>query len=488
MSTANTANLIKNWTVIDLTDSDHRVISFDPALPAKRAITDTRYDVKSADWNLFRTTLLGEVGRIPVSCTKITAECITRAITTAADKSIPKIRRADAAGRNPWWSPALSTLCQNLARQRRCGLKISDRQFYNKLRNEFLKEIRNSKRDTWKCFAGDLNVNPRGKAFSWAKHGNIINSMPSSLSSANGPPITNCRETADLILSTFVPSDPQEESIVAQGPIRLIGELSPDEIKTAIWKMKPKGAPGIDGITAGILRKAWLPLKETITDLFLKCLQQGTFPECWKTARLVLIPKPGKDNLGDVKSYRPISLLPVLGKALESLIIDNLTRETNLDSHSEQHGFTAGRSTITAIEAMYDWVDASSVRHIFGVFLDITVAFDNVQWSPLLEQLLKLGASVGTLRIIGSYLNQRSAEFTLEGTRHTKMLERGCPQGSKLGPTLWKVAMTPIFDCISRWRSIKVIAYANDILLMVGAARPHTAFRRIEHELDSLTN
>jgi len=312
--------------------------------------------------------------------------------------------------------------------------------------------------------------------------------MPSSLSSANGPPTTSCRETADLILSTFVPSDPQGECIDVQVPIRLIGELNHEEIKSAIWKMKPKGAPGIDGITAGILRKACLPLQEKITDLFLKCLQQGTFPECWKAARLVLIPKPGKDNLGDVKSYRPISLLPVLGKALESVIIENLARETNLDSHSEQHGFTAGRSTVTAMEALYDWVDASSARHIFGDFFDITGAFDNVQWSPLLGQLLRLGASVGTLRIIGSYLNQRSAEFTLEGTRHTKMLERGCPQGSKLGPTLWKVAMTSTFGCITRSRTTEIIAYADDILLMVGAARPHTAFRRIEKKLDSLMN
>jgi len=67
----------------------------------------------------------------------------------------------------------------------------------------------------------------------------------------------------------------------------------------------------------------------------------------WKAARLVIIPKPGKNNLGEVKSYRLISLLPVLGKALESVIIDELTKETNLDSHGEQHGFTAhsGRNT-----------------------------------------------------------------------------------------------------------------------------------------------
>jgi len=141
-----------------------------------------------------------------------------------------------------------------------------------------------------------------------------------------------------------------------------------------------------------------------------------------------------------------------------------------------------GRSTISAIENVYNWVDASSARHIFGVFLDITGTFENVQWSPLLRQLNHLGGSVGTLRIINSYLNNRSAEFT----RYTKTLERGCPRGSQFGPTIWKVAMTSIFESIMKSRTVKVIAYADDILVMVGAARPQTAFRWTERELDTL--
>jgi len=87
---------------------------------------------------------------------------------------------------------------------------------------------------------------------------------------------------------------------------------------------------------------------------------------------------------------------------------------------------------------------------------------------------------------VNSYLKNRSAEFNLEGTIYSRMLERGCPQGSQLGPTLWKVAKTSIFELIKESRTVKVIAYADDILLMVGAARPQTAFRRMERELETL--
>jgi len=137
-----------------------------------------------------------------------------------------------------------------------------------------------------------------------------------------------------------------------------------------------------------------------------------------------------------VKSFRPISLLPVLGKTLEIIMINRIINETMLDMHEEQHGFTIGKSTTSALVAVYDWVDASRSRHIFGTFLDITGAFDNVKWSPLLTQLITLGASLRTVRLVQSYLTNRWTNFHMEGILYKRMLERGCPQGSQLGPIL----------------------------------------------------
>jgi len=195
--------------------------------------------------------------------------------------------------------------------------------------------------------------------------------------------------------------------MVLHGPLQIRDPPSSDEIKAAIWRMRPTGAPGADGITAGILRKTWPALRDHIPHLFGRCLQDGTFPDCWKIAKLVIIPKPGRTDLCCVKSFRPISLLPALGKALETLIIRNIGLETNLDSFAEQHGFTVGKSTVSALRSVHERIDASKSRHIFGTFLDITGAFDNVRWSPLITQLNSLGASLGTSKIVNSYLRNR---------------------------------------------------------------------------------
>ncbi|CAI6362906.1 unnamed protein product [Macrosiphum euphorbiae] len=249
--------------------------------------------------------------------------------------------------------------------------------------------------------------------------------------------------------------------------------------------MKPSKAPGLDGITAGMLRKAWPLIKDTTTQLMNKCLENAKFPDCWKVSRLVIIPKSGKKDKSNPKSYRPISLLPTMSKALERLIITRLESETSLNEIGNQHGFVAGRSTITAMKSLYNWTDGSKCRHVFGVFLDITGAFDNVKWSPILERLHEIGASVRSINMINCYLNNRHAELKIENEVRTRQLTRGCPQGSQLGPTLWKVAMSDIRTPPDQ-QIQHVVAYADDIAILTGADRPETAFKRMTEYLDEM--
>jgi len=100
--------------------------------------------------------------------------------------------------------------------------------------------------------------------------------------------------------------------------------------------------------------------------MFGQCVSECKFPESWKVAKLILIPKPGKTDKSQVKSFRPISLLPVFGKALETLIISDILKETSLDTLDEQHGFTTGKSTLSAIKEVYMSIDASKAKHVLG--------------------------------------------------------------------------------------------------------------------------
>jgi hypothetical protein len=53
------------------------------------------------------------------------------------------------------------------------------------------------------------------------------------------------------------------------------------------------------------------------------CIQVNYISDAWKPAKVIMIPKPGK-NLSEEESYRPISLLPIMSNLSKKLILKRL--------------------------------------------------------------------------------------------------------------------------------------------------------------------
>jgi hypothetical protein len=60
-----------------------------------------------------------------------------------------------------------------------------------------------------------------------------------------------------------------------------------------------------------------------------------------------MIPNPGKD-LTDVSSYRPISLLPIISKLLEKLILNRIKQDADPNDWipDQQFGFRQARTLV----------------------------------------------------------------------------------------------------------------------------------------------
>lgn len=80
-------------------------------------------------------------------------------------------------------------------------------------------------------------------------------------------------------------------------------------------------------------------------------LSEHEFPQNWKTAKLVFIPKATK-AANELYKYGPICLLHPYSKLYEGLIRNRLLKELeSRENLSEnQYGFTKRRSTIQAVE------------------------------------------------------------------------------------------------------------------------------------------
>ena len=83
--------------------------------------------------------------------------------------------------------------------------------------------------------------------------------------------------------------------------------------------LKLKKCPGFDLISSEILKNLPKKALNFLQKLFNTSLKLNYFPSIWKVAEIIMIPKPGK-SMNDVKSYRPISLLPIISKLLEIII------------------------------------------------------------------------------------------------------------------------------------------------------------------------
>lgn len=144
---------------------------------------------------------------------------------------------------------------------------------------------------------------------------------------------------------------------------------------------------------------------------------EGTFPEAWKVGVLKVFLKSADKPTDKIKSYRPITLLPVLGKIVERVIVNKLNDWLTESQYfrGSQHGFMAGRSTISAMRELEDYVKASESRYVIGLFLDISGAFDNAWWPLILVTLRRHECPAELLRLLKSYLTNRTTVFEWEG-------------------------------------------------------------------------
>ena len=175
----------------------------------------------------------------------------------------------------------------------------------------------------------------------------------------------------------------------------------------------PYKAPGIHLMSPFFLKSCYLDLVDPITYLFSTCLASCSLPKEWKVHKIVPIHKRGSRS--EVANYRPISLLCVLSKVLESIydkIIDFIYPQL---SHS-QFGFLRNRSCLTQLlssfSSIYDAVEEKASCDV--VFLDFRNAFDSIPHSELLFKLWQMGTTGPLWCWFQSYLSGRSHLVSIE--------------------------------------------------------------------------
>lgn len=208
------------------------------------------------------------------------------------------------------------------------------------------------------------------------------------------------------------------------------------------FNLSVKKAPGFDQITGEILRH--LPKKAIVKLMHIMnaAFRMQYVPKLWKIAEVIMIPKPGKPP-HEVSSYRPISLLPVLSKLFEKLLLKRIMPiiENKKIIPNHQFGFRNQHSTIDQVHRITNVIEKAleEKKVCSAIFLDVAQAFDKV-WHEGLIYKIRLNFPKQFSNILESYLSDRWFRVKQEDSySELKQIEAGVPQGSVLGPVLYLI-------------------------------------------------
>ena len=255
-----------------------------------------------------------------------------------------------------------------------------------------------------------------------------------------------------------------------------------DEVSKAIQKLRSDCSTGHDNIPSKFIKPVSQYLTSPLTDIINSCIQSLTFPEEWKISRICPVPKVTDPQ--SLIDYRPISILPILSKVLERIILQQLAEHIEEKSIylESQSGFRKSHSTITVLLKLKDDIKLAMSRSevTLSVFADFSKAFDTVDYRILIKQLSNLGFSRKVLHLIRDYLSERKQYAQIDDKSSSKLdVQFGVPQGSILGPILFNLYVTTI----NTNGPSTYLLYADDTTLL-----RHTKIQELQSAIESVQN
>ena len=471
-SEAITQDTFKHWAIDPSfsLDSDHNAISFtlDHGLKEIPDFFPIKYNVQKVDpkeWSKafeaeltkaehILTPLLNEIS--PSNDQLDTyAETLSEVIQNTLAQTAPARRPSTQA--KPWWDKDLSDATRAVARAR------SANQAYQNLTGEFdhdlqtdtihnrnfFKRLCKFKKKEWvnktleNASSRDIWTFPK-----WSKGTRNYPTPPISRGPNQPRAISHEDKCEALRRELYQPPPTLDQEFLPDLSSRRrsdlpFTEITPEEVRDAIFKSSTNSAPGHSQITYQVLKWVWAHNsgQKHILTLMQKCLHNGYHPKSWRKAIAIALRKPNKPDYSNPRAYRLITLLECLGKVLERIVARRLTflaGELNLVPPN-QFGGRSNSSTDDAILTFITDIQAawSTGKVTSALTFDIKGYFDFVNHNRLLCELRRKNLPIEYIKWTASFLSEREAAICIDGKcGPTKPVDNGIPQGSPVSPVL----------------------------------------------------
>jgi hypothetical protein len=438
-------------------------------------------------------------------------DIFTLSLEFLARSTIPKTSTTPKKLNKPWWNDK----CQNAVSDRNKALRLFKKKPNSTNLNLFKYKyavarriIRESMRNSWKNYVSKLNSRtPIKKTWDMIRKilGKKHNPHISQLK-VNNSFITNKKDIADTIGDTISQNSSSTnysaefQRFKNQKEKNRLNFKSSNhenynmpftirELKESL-KSASDTAVGPDDIHYQILKHLPEVSLEALLHAFNDVWINNSFPDSWRQAIIIPIPKPGKDHTNP-SNYRPIALTSCVCKTFERMVNKRLV--FYLENHGiltqYQSGFRKSRSTLDQVIRLESAVREAFLRreHLVAVYFDLEKAYDTTWKHGIMTDLHEAGLRGRLPNFIAQFLNNRTFSVrigaTLSDIYHQ---EEGVPQGSILSVTLFSMKINSIVKVLSDGMDCSL--YVDDFLICYGSKQMHTIERQLQQCLYKIQN
>jgi RNA-directed DNA polymerase len=232
----------------------------------------------------------------------------------------------------------------------------------------------------------------------------------------------------------------------------LLHHVDVDRLRSAYWALRPKAAPGVDGVT---WRDYGQDLEINLRDLHRR-VHRGSYRA--KPVRRAFIPK--RDG-----RLRPLGVAALEDKIVQRAVVEVLNSIYETDFVGFSYGFRPGRQPHDALDALATGIKRRKMSWLLDA--DIRDYFTSLDQSWLLRFLEHRIADGRILRLIQKWL---SAGVIENGIRSDSV--EGTAQGASVSPLLANVYLHYVFDLWAhQWRSrhargeMIIVRFADDYIV-----------------------